>query len=82
MSRLYLVTGGAGFIGSSIARRLAQGGDRVRVMDDLSSGKRENLGVAVESGQIELVEASILDEGALAQAVLGVDVVFHERPHF
>lgn len=78
MSRLCLVTGGAGFIGSSIARRLAQGGDRVRVMDDLSSGRLENLGSALASGQIEVVEASILDEGALARAVLGVDVVFHE----
>jgi UDP-glucose 4-epimerase len=72
------VTGGAGFIGSSIARRLVERGDRVRVIDDLSSGKRANLGEAVERGEIELVEASILDEAALSRVVAGVDVVFHE----
>src|SRR6185503_14218369 len=63
---------------SSIARRLAERGDRVRVLDDLSSGKRENLGPSVAPGGIEFVEASILDERALAAAVAGVDVVFHE----
>ncbi|HEY8925346.1 MAG TPA: NAD-dependent epimerase/dehydratase family protein, partial [Polyangia bacterium] len=71
-----LVTGGAGFIGSSIARVLLRRGDRVRILDDFSTGKRANLdGMA---GPIELIEASILDEAALARAVDGIDVVFHE----
>jgi len=57
-----LVTGGAGFIGSSIARVLLRRGDRVRILDDFSTGKRANLdGMA---GPIELIEASILDEAA------------------
>jgi len=71
-----LVTGGAGFIGSSIARVLLRRGDRVRILDDFSTGKRANLdGMA---GPIELIEASILDEAALARAVDGIDVIFHE----
>ena len=75
MSRLFLVTGGAGFIGSSIARALADRGDRVRVLDDFSSGRRENLeGLP----QIEVVEGDILDADCLARAVEGVSVIFHE----
>ena len=72
----YLITGGAGFIGSSLARALIARGDRVRIIDDFSSGKRENL-VDIAS-RIELVEGSILDDAALARAVAGVEVVFHE----
>jgi len=71
-----LVTGGAGFIGSSIARVLLRRGDRVRILDDFSTGKRANLdGMA---GPIELIEASILDEAALARAVEAIDVIFHQ----
>jgi len=50
---LYLVTGGAGFIGSSLARALVSRGDRVRIIDNLSSGKRENLADIAE--RVELV---------------------------
>ncbi len=60
---LCLVTGGAGFIGSSLARALIARGDRVRVIDNFSSGKRENL--ADIADQIELVEGDILDDRAL-----------------
>jgi nucleoside-diphosphate-sugar epimerase len=70
-----LVTGGAGFIGSSIVRALLQRGDRVRVIDNFSSGKRANL--AEVQGDIELHEADICDEAALARAVAGVEFVFH-----
>src|SRR3954467_6737329 len=73
---LCLVTGGAGFIGSSLARALIARGDRVRVIDNFSSGKRENL--ADIAGQIELIEGDILDDRALARAVEGVELVFHE----
>src|SRR5262245_41961934 len=73
---LYLVTGGAGFIGSSLARALLARGDRVRIIDNFSSGRRENL--ADIADRIELVEADILDDAALARAMKDVEVVFHE----
>jgi len=76
MSTTYLVTGGAGFIGSAIARALVQRGDRVRILDDFSSGKRENL--ADIAGSVEVMEGSILDDRALSHAIEGVKVVFHE----
>jgi nucleoside-diphosphate-sugar epimerase len=73
---LCLVTGGAGFIGSSLARALIARGDRVRVIDNFSSGKRENL--ADIADRVELVEGDILDDRALARAIEGVELVFHE----
>jgi UDP-glucose 4-epimerase len=71
-----LVTGGAGFIGSSLARALVARGDRVRVIDNLSSGRRENL--ADISKDVELIEADIRDEAALRGALDGIELVFHE----
>ena len=71
-----LVTGGAGFIGSSLARALVARGDRVRVIDNLSSGRRENL--ADISKDLELIEADIRDESALKGALDGIELVFHE----
>ena len=73
---LYLVTGGAGFIGSSIARALIARGDGVRVIDNFSTGKRENL--ADIADRIELVEGDIRDDKQLSRAVGGVEVVYHE----
>jgi UDP-glucose 4-epimerase len=73
---LYLVTGGAGFIGSSLCRALVARGDRVRVIDNFSSGKRENL--ADIADRVELTEGDILDGDALARVLDGVEVVFHE----
>lgn len=74
--RTFLVTGGAGFIGSHITAALVQRGDRVRVLDNLWSGQRANL--AEVADHIEFIEASLLDEGELARAVEGVDCIFHE----
>jgi len=71
----YLVTGGAGFIGSSIGRALVARGDRVRIIDNFSSGKRENF--ADYARDVELIEADILDASAIRRAVEGVEVVFH-----
>ncbi len=68
------ITGGAGFIGSNLARLLRSQGHDVTVIDDLSSGFRENLR---ESPGLELLEASILDETAVLRATEGADTVFH-----
>lgn len=73
----YLVTGGAGFIGSHLAEALVGRGDTVRVLDNLSTGAWKN--VASVAGQdCELIEADITDAVAVGQAVRGVDVVFHQ----
>jgi UDP-glucose 4-epimerase len=72
----YLVTGGAGFIGSSIVEELVQRGERVRVLDDFSTGKRENL--APFMSHIELVEGDLRDTSAVRQAVEDVDYVLHQ----
>lgn len=74
--RTYLVTGGAGFIGSHIVERLARAGHSVRVLDNLFSGKEANL----ESidGDVELIRADIRDGQAVADATRGVEVIFHE----
>src|ERR1043165_2954674 len=73
---VYLVTGGAGFIGSHIAAALAAAGARVRVIDDLSTGYEENL--AEVGGRGEFVRAGLLDAEALRRTLEGVEVVFHE----
>jgi nucleoside-diphosphate-sugar epimerase len=73
---MYLVTGGAGFVGSHIAATLAASGARVRVLDDLSTGHVENL--AAISGQVDFLNGSLLDPDALRRALSGVELVFHE----
>lgn len=73
---LYLVTGGAGFIGSHIATALVDRGDSVRVLDNLSTGSPANL--AHVAGRVELIEGDILDRDKLERAMTGVDVVFHQ----
>lgn len=70
-----LVTGGAGFIGSHIVRALVNRGDRVRVIDDFSSGKRDNLTEVMSD--IELVESDIRDANVTMNAAQGVEAVFH-----
>lgn len=71
-----LVTGGAGFIGSSLACALVARGDRVRVLDDLSTGYREN----VPDGA-ELIAADVADEAAVRRAVEGIELIFHQAAH-
>ena len=73
---LYLVTGGGGFIGSSIVEELLAAGERVRVLDDFSTGRRENL--ASVAGKVELFEGRLQDVALTARALEGVEVVFHE----
>jgi nucleoside-diphosphate-sugar epimerase len=72
---LYLVTGGAGFIGSSIVAELARHGERVRVLDNLSTGRRDNLGPFLE--RIDFIEGDLRDLPTVRQAVEGVDYVLH-----
>ncbi len=73
---LYLVTGGAGFVGSYLVRFLLDKGESVRVLDNFSTGKRENLEEV--TSHIELVEGDLNDRQAVSAAVGGVDFVFHE----
>ena len=72
---LCLVTGGAGFIGSHIVRRLLEQGHRVRVLDDLSTGKAANLHEV--AAQVEFVEGDIRDVPTVERAMRNVEVVFH-----
>ena len=72
----YLVTGAAGFIGSSIVRALIDRGESVRGIDNFATGKREN--IEELKGKLDFREASILDEAAVADACKGIDYVFHE----
>ena len=70
-----LVTGGAGFIGSHIAEALLARGDTVRVLDNFSTGKRENIEPFVD--KLELIEGDIRDASRVREAVRGTDVIFH-----
>ena len=71
-----LVTGGAGFIGSHIASALLSQGARVRVLDDLSTGHRENIDEI--GGGVDFINGSVADEELLAKVLDGVELVFHE----
>ncbi len=72
----YLITGIAGFIGSALARAVLAQGDQVRGIDNLSTGKQENL--AAIRGQIDFRQADLLDMNAVQEACGGVDYIFHE----
>lgn len=72
----FCVTGGAGFIGSNLVEALVLRGDRVRVVDNLSTGHLENLDPV--SAKVEFVNDDICDTGRMREVFSGVDVVFHE----
>jgi nucleoside-diphosphate-sugar epimerase len=76
LSGIVLVTGGAGFIGSHIAATLAERGARVRILDDLSTGHREN--IEEIGGDIDFIQGSLNDSESLARALEGVELVYHE----
>ena len=76
LSGIVLVTGGAGFIGSHIAAALAASGARVRVIDDLSTGHRENLEDI--HGDFDFIRANMSDQSAMSRALEDVELVFHE----
>jgi nucleoside-diphosphate-sugar epimerase len=71
----YLVTGGAGFIGSHLAEELARRGERVRVADSFVTGKRENL---KHIAGVELIEGDLADLSVAQRAVAGADYVLHQ----
>jgi UDP-glucose 4-epimerase len=73
----YLITGGAGFIGSHLTDALIARGDTVLVLDDLSTGRRQNLEPALDSGSAELVEGTILDQALVEDCVAATDVCLH-----
>lgn len=75
-TELCLVTGGAGFIGSNIVQLLLEKGKRVRVLDNFSTGRRENL--APFARDVELVEGDIRDPRAVGKALAGVSFVSHQ----
>ncbi len=72
-----LVTGGAGFIGSHVVDRLVNEGFRVRVVDNLSSGRLANIERHIDSSTIELVVGDLKDPEVALRVVDGVDTVFH-----
>jgi UDP-glucose 4-epimerase len=77
----YLVTGGAGFIGSHIVRTLLERGVNVRVLDNFSTGKRENLdglGSRFDGGRFEVYEGDLRDRAIVREAVRDVDIIFHQ----
>ena len=74
-SSWHVVTGGAGFIGSNLVRALVRRGSRVRVVDDLSTGRRDNLADVL--GNIELLEGDVRDRRLMEQACQDADTVFH-----
>ncbi len=75
LSGIALVTGGAGFIGSHVARALVDQGMRVRIIDNLSTGYLENI---EELGEVDFINASINDNDALKRALEDVELVFHQ----
>ena len=72
----FLVTGGAGFIGSNIVSELVEKGHQVRVLDNFTTGKMENL--AEVAGEIEIISGDIRDYWIVSQAVQGIDYVLHQ----
>jgi nucleoside-diphosphate-sugar epimerase len=74
----YLVTGGAGFIGSNLVAALAAAGERVRVLDNLSTGRWEHLDGIPQQSLIERVEGDIRDAEMVARVSKGVEVIFHK----
>ena len=75
---LFLVTGGAGFIGSNLCEAILNLGHRVRCLDDLSTGKRENVELFLNNPNYEFVEGDIKDLDTCLKACEGVDYVLNQ----
>jgi nucleoside-diphosphate-sugar epimerase len=76
----YLVTGGAGFIGSHIADRLLAAGETVRILDNFATGRRETVAdlTGRYAGRVELIEGDVAEPEACRRAAAGVETIFHE----
>ncbi|MEK7132839.1 MAG: SDR family oxidoreductase [Patescibacteria group bacterium] len=74
--KIVVVTGGAGFIGSHLVDALLERGNTVRVIDNLSTGRKENIAHVLE--RVEFVEDSVLNDNALKHVLKGADCVFHQ----
>ena len=75
--RKVLVTGGASFIGSHLVDALVERGARVRVVDNLSSGKLEHLKACLSDGRVDLLQGDLLEMGIAEKAVKDIEIVFH-----
>ncbi|MGH7175800.1 MAG: NAD-dependent epimerase/dehydratase family protein [Tepidisphaeraceae bacterium] len=77
MARRYLLTGGAGFIGSHLAEQLAGDGHEITLLDDLSTGRSENIASLVSHPRVRFIRDSVENESTVALAVSQCDAVFH-----
>ncbi|QEG02072.1 dTDP-glucose 4,6-dehydratase [Stieleria maiorica] len=75
--KTHLITGGAGFIGSHLAQRLLARGERVLIVDDLSTGQRKNLDPILDHENLEYIEGSVEDDRLVAEVVGRADSVYH-----
>ena len=73
----YLITGGAGFIGSHLAEELLNQGHGIRIFDDFSTGSKENLKEILNLSNVEIISGSILDKNLISQSFEGIDGCFH-----
>ncbi len=78
MPCMFLVTGGAGFIGSHVVERLLRDGHRVRVLDNFSAGSRDNLAFGAGNPRLEVVEGDIRDLRLTGEVARGAEVIFHQ----
>jgi UDP-glucose 4-epimerase len=74
----YLVTGGAGFIGSNLVKKLLENGEAVRVVDNFSTGRKENISEFLNDSNFELMEGDLTNLDIAKKAVAGVDFVLHQ----
>ncbi len=75
--RKVLVTGGASFIGSHLLDALVELGAQVRIVDNFSSGKLENIKAHLNNGKVEVCQADLLEPGVAEEALRGIELVFH-----
>ena len=78
INKRLVVTGGAGFIGSNLARFLSEKQNQVLVLDDLSTGRKENITDLLQENKIEFIQGSITDLKLLEDSFKNIDYVFHE----
>ena len=74
----YLVTGGAGFIGSNLSHALVERGETVRILDNFATGRAENIAALVDAKRVELLRGDLTDAATVARAVEGIDYVLHQ----